>query len=244
MEFYKAALTKKYLNSKTGHAITFNNIATILFDYNDYKNSIKFFKKALKIKPNYLSALQNITLLYVRTGRFLEALESAERLLLERNESSDFLQTKGFVLLTAGRFDEAISILKTALYINPDNKKANLYMGVALSLKGEYRKADTFLKQAFLLSPEDIFVHFARIENSIRGENKENIGHLLAQLFVSFDKDSITRSLKRLHKNNIIAPLSQKILSDAINIKTPILATWPTELPNLDAADFKNGEGF
>ena len=30
MEFYKTSLTKKYLNSKTGHALTFNNMATIL----------------------------------------------------------------------------------------------------------------------------------------------------------------------------------------------------------------------
>ena len=96
-------------------------------------------------------------------------------------------------------------------------------MGVALSLKGEYSKADTFLKTAYLLSPDDIFVHFARIENCVRSGNKENMGHLLEQLFESFDKDSITRSLKKLDKNNIIVPLSQKILVDAINIKMPII---------------------
>jgi tetratricopeptide (TPR) repeat protein len=239
MEFYIKSLTKKYLNSKTEHAITFNNMATILYDYNDYKNSIKFFKKALEIKPNYLSALQNITLLYVRTGRFSEALESADRLLLERKISSSFLQTKGFVLLTAGRFDEAISILKTALDINPKNKKANLYMGVTLSLKGEYRKADTFLIKAYLLSPDDIFVHFARIENSVRGGDNKNVNLLLENLFGSFDKDTIIGSLKRLDKNNIIAPLSQKILSDAINIKTPSLTTMSAEFTNIDTAGFK-----
>ena len=168
MELYKMSLTKKYQNSKTGHALTFNNMATIFYDKGDYKNAIKFCKKALEIKPDYLNALHNITLVYVRTGRFSEALESADRLLSERKESSDFLQTKGFVLLTAGRFDEAISILKSALDIDASNEKAHLYMGVALSLKGEYRKADTFLKNAYLLSPDDIFVHFARIENSVK----------------------------------------------------------------------------
>ena len=165
MAFYKLSLTKKYISSRTGHALTYNNMATILYDNGDYKSSIKLLNKALNIKPDYLNALQNITLLYIRTGIFSKALESADKLLSERKESSDFLQLKGFVLLTAGRFDEAISILKTALDINQNNKKTNLYMGVALSLKGEYKKADTLLKNAFRLSPDDIFVHFAQIEN-------------------------------------------------------------------------------
>jgi tetratricopeptide (TPR) repeat protein len=239
MEFYKAALTKKNLYSKTEHAWTLNNMAVILCGNRDFKNSIKFIKKTLGIKPHYPNALRNLTLLYVQTGRFSEALESADRLLSERKNSSNFLQIKGFVLLTAGRFDEAISIFKTALEIDPDNKKANLYMGVALSSKGEYRKADVFLKQAYELSPDDIFVHFARIENSVRNENKDNTDHHLQKLLESFDKDTIIRSLKRLDKNNIIAPLSQKILVDAINIKMSILANTMTELKNLDIAAFK-----
>ena len=205
MEFYKRALTKKYLNSKTGHAYTLNNMATIFFKINDYESSIKLCKKALEIKSDYLNALKNITLIYVRTGRFAEALESADSLLSERKESSDFLQTKGFVLLSAGRLDEALSILQMAFDMDPINKKANLYLGVALSLKGEYMKADTFLKNAYLLSPNDIFVHFARIENNIRKGDKENIGRFLSKLFGSFDKDTIVGSLNRLEKNNIIA---------------------------------------
>jgi tetratricopeptide (TPR) repeat protein len=224
MEFYKTALTKKNLNSKTGHAFTFNNMATIFYDNGDYKSSIKFFKKALKIKPDYQNALRNITLLHIRTGRFSEALESSDRLLSENKTSSDFLQIKGFVLLTADRFDEAISFLETALEIDPNNIKANLYLGVALSLKGEYRKADTFLKQAYILSPEDIFVHFARIENSVKSGDKNNIDHFLVKLFGSFEKATIIGSLKRLDKNNIIVPLSQKKLTDEIVRKMPSFA--------------------
>lgn len=94
-------------------------------------------------------------------------------------------------------------------------------MGVALSLKGEYRKADEFLKQAYSLSPEDIFVHFARIENSVRSRDKNNIDYFLETLFGSFDKDTIINSLKKLDKNNIVVPLSQKLLADAILIKMP-----------------------
>jgi tetratricopeptide (TPR) repeat protein len=239
MAFYETALTKKYLNSKTGYALTFNNMATILYDYADYKNSIRFFKKALEIKPDYLDALRNITRLYVRIGRFSKALESADKLLLERMESSDSFQLKGFVLLTACRFDEAISLLKSALDIDPNNKKANLYMGVALSLKGEYRKADAFLKQAYLLSPEEIFVHFASIENSVRSRNKENTDHLLEKLLESFDRDTIIKSLKRLDKNNIVVPLSQKILADAIITKMPSITDHMVGIKNLDTAGFE-----
>jgi tetratricopeptide (TPR) repeat protein len=218
MVFYETALTKKILNSKTGHAVTFNNMATILYNYADYKKSIRFFNKALEIKPNYLDALRNITSLYVRIGRFSEALESADKLLSERKDSSDFLQLKGFVLLTSGHYDEAESVLKSALDIDPNNIKANLYMGVALSLKGENRKADAFLKQAVLLSPKEIFIYFALIENSIRGEDKTSVEFFLEKLFKSFDKATIISALKRLDTNNIIAPLSQKILADAIGI--------------------------
>ena len=239
MEYYNMALTKRYLKTKAEYAWTLNNMAVILFGNGDYKNSIKYFKKALEIKPHYPNALQNLTLLYIQTGRFSEALENADRLLLEDKKSDNFLQTKGFVLLSAGRFDEAISILKTALDINQNNKKANLYMGVALSLKGEYTKADTLLKNAYRLSPDDIFVHFAKIENCVRSGNKKNMGHLLEELFESFDKDTIIRSLKRLDKNNIIAPLSQNLLVDAIKTKMPILANKMSELKNIDTTDFQ-----
>ena len=229
IEFYAKSLTKIYLHSKTGHALTFNNMATIFYDRGKYESSIRFYKKALEIDPKYLNAMQNLTLLYVRTGRFSKALESSDRLLSERKRSSDFLQIKGFVLLTAGRFNEAISILKMALDIDSNNKKTNLYLGVALSLKGEYRKADAFLKHAYLLFPEDIFVYFARIENSLKSGDKKNIDHSLEKLFGSFEKDTIVDSLKRLDKNNIIVPLSQKILEDAISIKMPILANKMAE---------------
>lgn len=230
LALYKTASTKKHLNSKTELAVTFNNMAIILYDYADYKDSIMFFHKALDIKPNYLNALKNVALVYMRTGKFSEALEYADKLLTERKESSTFLQTKGFVLLTAGRFDEAVSILKRAIEADSNNKKANLYMGVALSLKGEYRKADMFLKNAYLLSPEDIFVHFARIENSLRSGNRTNFDQFLEDLFGSFDKDTIISSLKRLDKNNIIAPLSQKKLTDHIVQKMPSIANMEAKL--------------
>jgi len=239
MEFYKKSLTEKYTHTKTGYALTFNCMATIYYDNGDYKSSIKFLKKALEIKPDYQTALYNITLVYVRTGRFSKALQSADRLLAERKGSSDFLQTKGFVLLTAGRFDEAISYLKSALDINANNEKAHLHMGVALSLKGEYRKADIFLKNAYLLSPNDIFIHFARIENNVRNGDKENTDHNLDILLKSFDKNTIIRSLKRLDKNNIIAPLSQKILAEVINTKMPIVLNRMAEAKNIDTTVFE-----
>ena len=239
MEFYKKSLTKRYTNSKTAHALSFNCMATIYYDNGDYKSSIKYLEKALEIKPDYQVALYNITLVYVRTGRFSKAIQSADRLLAERKESSDFLYTKGFVLLTAGRFDEAITNLKSALDINTNNEKTHLYMGVALSLKGEYRKADTYLKNAYRLSPNDIFVHFARIENSARSGDKKNTGRLLDELLESFDKNKIIRSLKRLDKNNIIAPLSQKILTEVIKTKMPIVSNRMAEVKNIDSTGFE-----
>jgi tetratricopeptide (TPR) repeat protein len=234
MELYKKSLTKKYTNSKTAHALTFNNMAIISCNSGDYKNSITYLKKALELRPHYMNALYNLTQVYVRAGRFSKAIESADRLLAERKGDSDLLQTKGFVLLTAGRFDDAISILKSALDIDAGNEKAHFYMGVALSLKGEYRKADTYLKNAYLLSPDDIFVQFARIENSVKSGNKENMGRLLEKLFVAFDKDTIIRSLKRLDQNNIIAPLSQKLLADTIKTKMPILANINFDTPGFE----------
>ena len=239
MEFYKASLTKKYTHSKIAQALTFNGMATIYFDYGDYKSSIKCLKKALGIKPDYQTALYNITLVNVRTGRFSKALQSADRLLAEREGSSDFLQTKGFVLLTAGRFDEAISNLKSALDINANNEKAHLYMGVALSSKGEYSKADTFLNNACILSPNDIFIHFARIENSVRSGDKENTGRLLDNLLNLYDKNTIIRSLKKLNKNNIIVPLSQKLLTEVIKTKMPIVSNRMAEVKNIDSTGFE-----
>jgi protein O-mannosyl-transferase len=234
MALYKMSLTKKYPSSKTGHAMTYNCMATIFYNKGDYKSSIKFLKKAIETKPDYETAYYNIALVYVRTGRFSKALENVDRLLAKRKKSSDLLGTKGFVLLTAGRLNEAISNLKSALDIDVSNEKAHLYMGVALSLKGDYNKADTYLKNAYLLSPGDIFVHFACIENSVRSGNKKNMGRLLEKLFDSFDKDTIIRSLKSLGKNNINAPLSQKLLAGAIQTKIPILAKM-----HFDAAGFE-----
>ena len=47
MEFYKVALTKKYLNSKAEYAWTLNNMAVILCGNGDYKSSIFFFQKSV-----------------------------------------------------------------------------------------------------------------------------------------------------------------------------------------------------
>jgi hypothetical protein len=239
MELYKMSLTKKCFNSKFGHAPTFNNMAAIFYDRGDYESSIRFYKKALEVKPSYLNALKNLTFLYVRTGRFSEALESADKLLSECKRSSDLLHIKGFVLLTVGRLDEAISILKRVLDVNPNNKKANLYMGVALSLKGDYRRADWFFNQAHLLSPKDIFIYFARIENYVRSKNSENIDQLLTALYKTFDKNTIIASIKKLDKNNIIAPLSQKVLAEVIKTEAPIVSNRMVEVKKLEITDFE-----
>jgi len=112
-------------------------------------------------------------------------------------------------------------------------------MGVALGLKGEYMKADVYLKQANLLSPEEIFVYFARLENSVRNGEKENTERLLDTLLGSFDENTIINSLKRLDKNNIIAPLSQKILVEVIKTKMPVVSNRMGGVKDIDKTAFK-----
>ena len=87
-----------------------------------------------------------------------------------------------------------------------------------------------------------------KLENEIErsGQLKEkyvaykiNIDHFLDKLFGSFDKDAIIGSLKRLDKNNIIAPLSQKILTHEIIRKIPNFGYKMAESYNPDTADFE-----
>jgi len=59
-------------------AIEFKNKGNEYFNAGDYENAIQFYKKAIAIDPNYLSAWNNLGLAYIKLGKIDEAKKCQE----------------------------------------------------------------------------------------------------------------------------------------------------------------------
>lgn len=73
--------------------------------YENIENQIKYYEKALELKPDYQVALRNLTIAYQYANRYKDALDCFEKLLKLNPIVDDYL-AYAFLQLQLGNFDE------------------------------------------------------------------------------------------------------------------------------------------
>ncbi|MFQ5662741.1 MAG: tetratricopeptide repeat protein [Terriglobia bacterium] len=175
LDMYRAWATREPKNVKT-HIY----LAGFLYDQGNFDGAIAAYKKAIKLKPDFPEAHNNLgNALVEKFDEFIRGLADQSQLAAYRDVvladkdllgdaiaayqkaiklKSNFpeaLNNLAAALVRTGRLDEAIATYRKALELTPDDPEALNNLGNALARKGQFDEAIERYRKALELTPED-----------------------------------------------------------------------------------------
>jgi predicted O-linked N-acetylglucosamine transferase (SPINDLY family) len=120
-------------------------------------------KQAIRLKPGYAEAHNNLANIYFDQGRLEEAASSAREAIALRPDFAVPHYNLGLACFMQNKLDEALASFETARRLNPDYADAYINLGVALTYLGRSREAIDSFETGLRLNPAHASGHSARI---------------------------------------------------------------------------------
>ncbi|MCD4663631.1 MAG: tetratricopeptide repeat protein [Bacteroidales bacterium] len=234
LKLYKKSLSLKK-SRELSNPVILNNMAGIYLRKGESQKAIELMEKALDLNPDYSRGRYDLVQILITSGRWDEASKHADTLVSKAEHHEGYLNIKGFILIKQKRPDEAIEYLQKSLKIAPNFKTTLMYMGTALSLSGEYSKAEWFLRRAKNIPPESIMPFFCLIESSVKAGNMPNASRYTEKLLDSFNIIAVKDQLKRLSHDNLMLPVSRKLLAEMVSKELVKRSKEISELTNSES---------
>jgi tetratricopeptide (TPR) repeat protein/4-amino-4-deoxy-L-arabinose transferase-like glycosyltransferase len=121
--------------------------------------AVASYRTAIKVKPEYWDAYQNLGLVLVEQGRPKEAAELYEKAIGVFGEEAGLREGLGLALFEQGRVEDAIEQYKRALQIDPQRASVHDNLGRALFQLNRLSEAQTHFSRAVELNPNDAMSH-------------------------------------------------------------------------------------
>jgi tetratricopeptide (TPR) repeat protein len=163
-------LWKHTIASTSNNYIAHNNLADTLSQSGRFAEAIAECQKALKIKPDFAAAHNNLGVALLQNkqsadgargqdGAVDEAIEHYRKALQINPDFTQAHSNLGDALLQKGQIDEAIAHHQKALQIDPDYAEARYNLGKALVAEGKYNDSIAAYEAAVLLRPDYYEAH-------------------------------------------------------------------------------------
>jgi Tfp pilus assembly protein PilF len=209
--FEKALLLRQ--SRRFLEAETLGNIGKIYLEKEEYEIASDYYRKAIKVDPNYTKGHYDLIRPLVLMGNWQEAESIVDWLLKKENNKADYYNLKGLILLWQNRAEESIPYLKKALLLAPQESSILFNAGISLSMTGQSKKANYFLNLASQNCPEDMIVFLALIENNLKAGHVDDAKIYTDRLFKSFNLDEINSIINKLSTFYASAPVSEEIVA-------------------------------
>jgi spermidine synthase len=119
----------------------------------DLGEAISQFKTAIKLKPDYAEAHNNLGAALSAMGKKEEAISHYKMAIQVNPDFAEAHYNLANTLLKTGNASEAISYYKMAIQVNPDFAEAHYNLGGALVTEGKNEEAISNYKMAIKLNP-------------------------------------------------------------------------------------------
>ena len=181
INLYSQGKLQKALSYTSRMLVQFPN-SVILYNISGASNAglmqfdaaIDSYKKAIKIKPDYADAYNNMGAVLKDKGDLEAAIDSCKKALKIKPEYAEAYINMGNALHEKGDLEAAIDSYKKALKINSNHADAYYNMGNALQDKGSLEEAIDSFKQVIKINPNHARVHgnlgFAFVEAGKRNK--------------------------------------------------------------------------
>ena len=150
--------------------------AVVLRNLGKYKLSLKYFNRALALKPEYPEARNNLGTLYLLMEEWDKAIacfkEAASDILYSSPQFA--YNNMGYAYYMKGDYDKAIENYKRALRSSPSYTLCHSNLARAYAAKGELEEAIAAYKLCVLYFPKDSGAHLGMAKALLRlGKKKE-----------------------------------------------------------------------
>ena len=155
------ALCQHTLNVTENNYVAHFCMARKLREEGRIEEAIRHYSEAIRIKPNYIDALNGLGNTLRVAGRNNEAIACYKKALEinPRHVGANF--NLGAALIAEHRFVEAISPLNEALQMAPDLIEIRLYLGLALADSGKFAEAAKEYEEVLRIQPQNAAAHNA-----------------------------------------------------------------------------------
>jgi predicted O-linked N-acetylglucosamine transferase (SPINDLY family) len=183
--------------------------------------AIEKYNQALKIKPNYFEAYNNLGITQMELGQLDIAVKSFEAVLFVNSNYEEAYNNLGIVLNMQGKVNAAIKCYKKAINIKPNYAEAYSNLGnLMIDLKQLENAADNYL-HAYELKPEIPY----NLGNIIHTKMHLSDWNVL-EIFIEKLKDKIHKTHRVIDPFSLLAiidnpQLHQKAAEIYINDKYP-----------------------
>jgi len=124
------------------------------FQAGKHNQALKKLANVIRIRPNYISAINNLAGAYFILGRVDEALATLERGLDKNPDNLQLTARLGIMLVLAKKFDAAINPLEYACDKDESNPDYFNYLGMAYMGIGSLERAKERFERALKLDPD------------------------------------------------------------------------------------------
>jgi tetratricopeptide (TPR) repeat protein len=106
-----------------------------------YSEAVKYYRKAIKLNPDYTEAFINLGVTYYQLGKYSKAIDAYEKALRLNPRSPSLYNKLGSAYIIHGSYTKALDSFKKATDIEPDNPVSHYNLGVAYYLNGDRNAA-------------------------------------------------------------------------------------------------------
>lgn len=137
----------KVLSEKEFEALQFCNLGVAWYEKGEYKKAIEYFKKALRLNPNFAVALNNLGAAYAKQGKFNMALGCYKKATNLDSSYATAFNNSGVAFYKMSYLEKAVEFFEKAIEADPKYDRAYDYKVIVLIKKGECGKALEFLNK-------------------------------------------------------------------------------------------------
>jgi Flp pilus assembly protein TadD len=108
------------LEQRPGTPMVLNNLGYSYYLAGDWRSAEKAFNQAVNREPDHKKTWSNLGMLYVRKGRYDEAVQALSRVMSE----PEAYNTMGYICMLEGKFDRAEAFFEEAIRLSPSYYQA------------------------------------------------------------------------------------------------------------------------
>jgi tetratricopeptide (TPR) repeat protein len=154
------ALWRHTLNVTTDNCRAHFYLGSALLAQGKLDEAIQHFSEALRLKPQFVEAWNQLGLTLMKQGKPDEAAPYLAEALRLKPQFVEAWNNLGLALMMQGKLDEAVPRFAEALRLRPDNATAHKNLGALLLRQGRLDEATRHLAEAVRLRPNDAEAHY------------------------------------------------------------------------------------